>query len=118
MKRILIADCKQEISSFNPLPSHYENFLIHHGEGLYVQRGQNQELGGALAVFEARPDIEIVPTICAGDIIDTSIVPPCMAEATCCSPPKTPLAKILTLIFPPLCLLTTSTNFCAPKPCG
>ena len=38
MKRILIADCKQEISSFNPLPSHYENFLIHHGDGLYVQR--------------------------------------------------------------------------------
>ena len=65
MKRILIADCKQEISSFNPLPSHYENFLIHHGDGLSIQRGQNQELGGALAVFEARPDIEIVPTICA-----------------------------------------------------
>lgn len=65
MKRILIADCKQEISSFNPLPSHYENFLIHHGESLYGQRGKNQELGGALAVFEARPDIEIVPTICA-----------------------------------------------------
>uniref|UniRef100_A0A9E7ZX71 Microcystinase C n=1 Tax=Bosea sp. NBC_00436 TaxID=2969620 RepID=A0A9E7ZX71_9HYPH len=65
MKRILIADCKQEISSFNALPSHYENFLIHHGDGLYEQRGKNQELGGALAVFEARPDIEVVPTICA-----------------------------------------------------
>jgi microcystin degradation protein MlrC len=65
MKRILIADCKQEISSFNPLPSHYDDFLIRHGEGLYEQRGRNQELGGALAVFETRPDIEIVPTICA-----------------------------------------------------
>jgi microcystin degradation protein MlrC len=65
MKRILIADCKQEISSFNPLPSHYENFLIRHGDSLHDQRGKNQELGGALAVFEARPDIEIVPTICA-----------------------------------------------------
>ncbi|MGX5734991.1 M81 family metallopeptidase [Bosea thiooxidans] len=65
MKRILIADCKQEISSFNPLPSQYENFLIRHGEGLYDQRGKNQELGGALAIFEARPDIEVVPTICA-----------------------------------------------------
>lgn len=65
MKRILIADCKQEISSFNPLPSQYEDFLIRHGEGLYEQRGRNQELGGALAVFEAKPDIEIVPTICA-----------------------------------------------------
>lgn len=65
MKRILIADCKQEISSFNPLPSQYDDFLIRHGEGLYEQRGRNQELGGALAVFEAKPDIEIVPTICA-----------------------------------------------------
>ncbi|WP_186418109.1 M81 family metallopeptidase [Bosea sp. CS1GBMeth4] len=65
MKRILIADCKQEISSFNPLPSQYEDFLIRHGEGLYEQRGRNQELGGALAVFEARPGVEIVPTICA-----------------------------------------------------
>lgn len=65
MKRILIADCKQEISSFNPLPSGYDDFLIRHGDGLYEQRGKNQELGGALAVFEARPDIEIVPTICA-----------------------------------------------------
>lgn len=65
MKRILIADCKQEISSFNPLPSGYGDFLIRQGEGLYEQRGKNQELGGALAVFEARPDIEIVPTICA-----------------------------------------------------
>jgi microcystin degradation protein MlrC len=65
MKRILIADCKQEISSFNPLPSHYDDFLIRHGDGLYEQRGKNQELGGALAVFEAQPDIEIVPTICA-----------------------------------------------------
>jgi len=65
MKRILIADCKQEISSFNPLPSQYEDFLIRHGDGLYEQRGKNQELGGALAVFEARPDVEVVPTICA-----------------------------------------------------
>lgn len=65
MKRILIADCKQEISSFNPLPSQYDDFLIRHGEELYEQRGRNQELGGALAVFEAKPEIEIVPTICA-----------------------------------------------------
>lgn len=42
MKRILIADCKQEISSFNPLPSHYDNFLIRNGEELYEQRGQNR----------------------------------------------------------------------------
>ncbi|CAH1649682.1 MULTISPECIES: M81 family metallopeptidase [unclassified Chelatococcus] len=63
MKRILVADCKQEISSFNPLPSGYENFHIRRGDALYEQRGTNQELGGAFAVFEARPDIEIVPSI-------------------------------------------------------
>lgn len=65
MKRILIAECKQEISSFNPLPSGYGNFHIRRGDGLYEQRGTNQEIGGALAVFEARGDIAVVPTISA-----------------------------------------------------
>ncbi len=65
MKRILIAECKQEISSFNPLPSGYGNFHIRRGDALYEQRGTNQEIGGALAVFEARGDITVVPTICA-----------------------------------------------------
>jgi microcystin degradation protein MlrC len=65
MKRILIAECKQEISSFNPLASTYENFQIRRGEELYEQRGRNQEIGGALAVFEGRSDIQLVPTISA-----------------------------------------------------
>ena len=30
--RILVAECMQEISSFNPLVSGYENFHIEHGE--------------------------------------------------------------------------------------
>jgi microcystin degradation protein MlrC len=62
-KRILIAELKQEISSFNPLPSGYEDFHIRRGAELYEQRGTNQEIGGALAVFEARDDIDVVPTI-------------------------------------------------------
>jgi microcystin degradation protein MlrC len=53
----------QEISSFNPLPSHYENFHIERGEELYAQRGLNTSIGGALEVFEARPDITLVPAI-------------------------------------------------------
>jgi microcystin degradation protein MlrC len=53
----------QEISSFNPLPSHYENFQIERGEELYTQRGLNTSVGGALKVFEARPDITLVPAI-------------------------------------------------------
>jgi type I restriction enzyme M protein len=32
--RILVAECMQEISSFNPLPSGYENFRIERGDTL------------------------------------------------------------------------------------
>ena len=60
----------------------------------------------------------IVPTSCAGDIIEISTVPPCIAAATCCSPPSVPFGKILTLILPTLFWPTTSTNFWAPRPCG
>ncbi|MDW6023562.1 M81 family metallopeptidase [Mesorhizobium sp. BAC0120] len=63
--RVLIAECMQEISSFNPLPSKYEDFAIEHGDELYKQRGLNTAIGGALAVFEARPDVELVPAMAA-----------------------------------------------------
>ena len=49
--RILIAECMQEISSFNPLPSGYENFHIEHGPQMLAQQGLNTGLGGALQVF-------------------------------------------------------------------
>ncbi|WP_342361817.1 M81 family metallopeptidase [Terrarubrum flagellatum] len=65
MKRILIVECMQEISSFNPMPSGYENFHIRRGEEVYEQRGKNLSIGGALAVFEARRDIEVIPAISA-----------------------------------------------------
>ncbi len=62
--RILIAECMQEISSFNPLPSQYENFRIEEGEAMLAQRGLNTAIGGALAVFAAR-GVEVVPAISA-----------------------------------------------------
>src|SRR5262245_3851670 len=65
MIRILIVECMQEISSFNPLPSGYENFHVSRGNAMYEQRGRNQAIGGALAVFEARRDVVIVPAIAA-----------------------------------------------------
>ena len=65
MTRILIVECMQEISSFNPLPSGYENFHILRGDEIYQQRGRNQAIGGALSVFEARRDLEVVPAISA-----------------------------------------------------
>ena len=63
MTRILIVECMQEISSFNPLPSGYENFHIRRGAEMYEQRGVNQAVGGALSVFEASQGIEVVPAI-------------------------------------------------------
>jgi microcystin degradation protein MlrC len=65
MPRILMLDCKQEISSFNPLPSGYENFHVTHGQAMLDHRGLNTEIGGALKVFDAHPDIEVVPAIAA-----------------------------------------------------
>ena len=53
------------ISSFNPLPSGYENFHFERGDELYVKRGLNTSIGGALGVFEAEPDISVVPVISA-----------------------------------------------------
>ena len=49
--RILVAECMQEISSFNPLPSGYENFHLERGEQMRAQDGLNTSLGGAFAVF-------------------------------------------------------------------
>lgn len=62
MPRILIAECKQEVSTFNPYRSGYEDFGIRHGNDLLAyHRTVRNEIGGALAVFDAAPDIEIIP---------------------------------------------------------
>lgn len=62
MVRILVAECMQEISSFNPLPSDYANFRVQRGAEMLQQRGMNTPLGGALAVFEKRTDVELALT--------------------------------------------------------
>src|SRR6185312_481114 len=63
--RILILECMQEVSSFNPLLSGYDEFAIAHGDAVLRQRGLNTAIGGALAVFDARADVTVVPTISA-----------------------------------------------------
>jgi microcystin degradation protein MlrC len=65
MPRILIAECMQEISSFNPLPSEYDNFTVRRDAELLAQRGRNTALGGALAVFGGRRDVETIPAYSA-----------------------------------------------------
>jgi microcystin degradation protein MlrC len=64
--RILIAECKQEVSSFNPVASCYEDFVVTRGEEvLQRHRGGRGEVAGALAVFAGRGDVDLVPTYSA-----------------------------------------------------
>lgn len=66
MPRILIAECKQEVSTFNPHLSGYEDFAVRRGQALLdYHRGVRNEVGGALSVFDAVPEIEVVPTYSA-----------------------------------------------------
>ena len=62
MTRILLGECKQEVSSFNPALSHYDDFTFSRGDELIaVHRSAQSEMGGALGVFVARDDVELVP---------------------------------------------------------
>lgn len=64
---MIIAECKQEVSSFNPVPSHYEDFVAFQGEELLDYHRQNRdEVGGSLGVFGARGDVELVAGLGAG----------------------------------------------------
>ena len=62
MHRVLIVECQQEVSSFNPVPSRYADFQVHRGAALLeARRGTGTYLGGALGVLEQRADVLIVP---------------------------------------------------------
>jgi microcystin degradation protein MlrC len=64
--KILVGECKQEVSSFNPVSSHYDDFDISQGaELLDFHRGLNTELCGALGVFAERSGLTVVPTYSA-----------------------------------------------------
>ena len=66
MPRILIAECKQEVSTFNPVLSGYEDFTIRRGtEIVRYHRTVRSEVGGALSVFDATAGVELVPTYSA-----------------------------------------------------
>jgi microcystin degradation protein MlrC len=51
--RVLIAECRQEVSTFNPDPSHYDDFVTAWGEDVIAfHDGLRSEPGGALSVFK------------------------------------------------------------------
>jgi len=61
MARILINECKQEVSSFNPVLGQYEDFAVAFGSDvLTLHRGVGTEVGGALDVFGAHPELELI----------------------------------------------------------
>ena len=58
MKRILIVECKQEVSTFNPVPSRYGDFRVRRDdEMLAYHRATRNEIGGALTVLDGRQDV-------------------------------------------------------------
>lgn len=65
-RHILIAECKQEVSTFNPHLSGYDDFGIRRGQALLdYHRTVRNEVGGALNVFDAMPEVELVPAYSA-----------------------------------------------------
>src|SRR5262245_45680257 len=66
MHRVLIAECKQEISSFNPIASQYDDFIVTFGDAIVAQHhGVQSEVAGALGVLGAQGDIQVIPTYSA-----------------------------------------------------
>ena len=64
MPRIIVAECKQEVSSFNPVPSRFEDFRVVCGGALHDHhRGVREEVGGALSVFDADRSVELLPAL-------------------------------------------------------
>ncbi|MEZ5906003.1 MAG: M81 family metallopeptidase [Geminicoccaceae bacterium] len=62
MHRILMLQCEQEISSFNPVPTEYEAFDIALGGAMIdANREADTCVRGALDVFGARSDVTVVP---------------------------------------------------------
>ncbi len=52
--RILIGEIKQEVSTFNPAPTGYADFVVNSGSDLLdFHRGLKSEVGGAMSVFAA-----------------------------------------------------------------
>lgn len=50
--RVLIGECKQEVSTFNPAPSGYDDFVFSAGDEIFQFHNRvDSEIGGALPIF-------------------------------------------------------------------
>ncbi len=63
-KTVLVIECQQEVSSFNPVPSRYGQFAIDSGEAFAAaRRDTGTYVGGALEVLEADRRLDVIPVI-------------------------------------------------------
>jgi microcystin degradation protein MlrC len=73
--KILIAECKQEVASFNPVLSHYEDFRVSFGDDIVARhREVRSEVAGALSVFQSDASVQVVPTYSARAITSGGIL--------------------------------------------
>jgi microcystin degradation protein MlrC len=75
-RRILVAECIHEISSFNPVPTRYDDFFVNTGERiLKYHHGLGTEVAGALEVFAGVPGLTVIPTFGARGITSGGTIP-------------------------------------------
>ena len=61
MRKILVAGCEQEISSFNPMPSEYRDFSIRRGAEIFKANSKADTcVRGFLDIMGSRQDVELV----------------------------------------------------------
>jgi microcystin degradation protein MlrC len=73
--RILVAECKQEVASFNPVLSHYDDFTVSVGDDLLARhRGVRSEVAGALSVFDSHANVQVLPGYSARSITSGGIL--------------------------------------------
>ncbi|HCI86234.1 MAG TPA: microcystin LR degradation protein MlrC, partial [Dehalococcoidia bacterium] len=66
-KRIVIAGCAQEVSTFNPVFSTYEDFNVAFGQNVIEKSlGKNSEVAGMVEVLGAAGGFEVVGAYSAG----------------------------------------------------
>lgn len=69
MKRLLLAELKQETATFNPAPTTYDDFRIHRGEEIRADfHNTATEIAGALDEFALDADLQVVPTVAASAV--------------------------------------------------
>jgi len=75
-RRILLAECIHEISSFNPVPTRYDDFIVNTRERMFdYHRGRGSEIAGAMNVFESSSGSTMIPTFSARGITSGGTIP-------------------------------------------